>query len=402
MTSTSSMLPRPNSTPAHVNRPAVFVNDYDSTSSSSTHTPRAKPGGHDSDQPPLPPSWLESVARAVLFGGTGAYIGGPSNNLISHESFTGHSPAKAQILRSTRSSLSQLSPRRSRNHRQPMNRRSGLFDATNSPTTPTPGRSAFLVPPPLFSQIERGRSGRSEGEVSRTKVTCRSAPGSRNGSPTRSGHDGGRERRRNREMNSRKKEKGRLPSLARTQVEGDVWERGRNETHTRRNNANRYLTGWGADVDSEAGSSATSDEEDDGELDLARILVPPKRQHSIRSLRKHLACEVGPGPSAYTSLKNYAATRTGSTGRRAGREMNVAIGGKDWDGKRHQEEEEWGGGWVRRGGAGGKNREAEDDDVDSFVGFFGEGRTGLVGNTSKSRNRLGFNGAWGLMGGNSS
>ena len=31
-----------------------------------------------------------------------------------------------------------------------------------------------------------------------------------------------------------------------------------------------------------------SDDEDDGELDLARLLVPPKRQYSIQSLRKHL------------------------------------------------------------------------------------------------------------------
>ena len=73
-------------------------------------------------------------------------------------------------------------------HRQPMNRRSRLSDQTNSPLTPTSGsRSSFFVPPPLFSQIERSRSRRSEGEVSRTRVVCRSAPGSRKGSVTCSG-----------------------------------------------------------------------------------------------------------------------------------------------------------------------------------------------------------------------
>jgi len=30
------------------------------------------------------------------------------------------------------------------------------------------------------------------------------------------------------------------------------------------------------------------DDEDDGELDFARLLVPPKRQYSIQSLRRHL------------------------------------------------------------------------------------------------------------------
>lgn len=413
----SSMPPRPNSTPAHMSRPAIFANDSDING---THTLRVKPDGDDSDQPPLPPSWLKSVARAVLFGGTGAYMGGPSN-FISRESLAGSSSprsAKAQVLRATRSSLSS---RRSKYQRQSTNRRSGLSDQTNTPTPP----SAFLVPPSLFSQIERGRSGRSEGQVSRTRVVCRSAPGSRNGSVTRSGgNDDGKERWRKRDR--KKEEKGRLPSLARTQAEGDVWDRGKSEVCIRGNhddskNVNQYLSGWGADADSEAGSSASSEEEEDGELDLARILVPPKRQNSIKSLRKHLASESGAGASAHASVKNYAA-RVGSTGRQAGRDTNFTIGNggdgsghklgrvpsflqrrrteEDWDG---ENQEEWGGGWVRKGAG---NRGSEDDDVDSFVGFFGEGRTSLVGSSKggggTGRNRLGFNGAWGLIGGNGS
>ncbi|KZP15905.1 hypothetical protein FIBSPDRAFT_866636, partial [Athelia psychrophila] len=35
-------------------------------------------------------------------------------------------------------------------------------------------------------------------------------------------------------------------------------------------------------------SGSSSEDDDDGELDLARLLVPSKRQNSIRSLRKHL------------------------------------------------------------------------------------------------------------------
>ena len=398
MASASSIPPRPNSTPAHTSRPAILITDND-----------------QDVQPPLPPSWLESVARAVLFGGTGAYIGGPSSFISQHESLTGPSPpssSKPHVLRNTRSSLSQVSSRRSKYHRQPMNRRSGLSDQTNSPMTPTSGsRDSFLVPPALFSQIERGRSRRSEGEVSRTRVVCRSAPGSRNGSVTRKGgNDDGKERWRKRDNTRKKEGKGRLPSLARTQAEGDVWDQDKkNEGRTRGNNggsynANRYLSSWGADAQSETGSSASSEEEDDGELDLARILVPPKRQNSIKSLRKHLASEIGPGHSAHASLKSYTA-RSGSTGRRVGRETGGDGSGhrvprilqrrktdEDWDG---ESQEEWGGGWVRKGAAG--YRESEDD---SFVGFgsFGEVRTSLVG-TSKNgsgTNRLGFRG---LMGG---
>ena len=36
------------------------------------------------------------------------------------------------------------------------------------------------------------------------------------------------------------------------------------------------------------GIASIDDDDDEGELDLARLLVPPKRQYSIQSLRKHL------------------------------------------------------------------------------------------------------------------
>jgi hypothetical protein len=268
---------------------------------------------------------------------------------------------------------------------------------------------------------------------------CRSAPGSRSGSVTRSGgNDDGKERWRKRDNTRKKEERGRLPSLARTQAEGDVWDQEKNnQGRTRGNNGgsnnSRYLSGWGADGPSEAGSSASSEEEEDGELNLARILVPPKRQNSIKSLRKHLASEAaGLGHNnAHTSLiKNYAAG-VGSTGRRAGREFGRRPGGggdgsgaggaggghlvprilqrrkttddEDWDG---ESQEEWGGGWVRKGAAG--NRESEDESFVGF-GFYDEGgRTNLVGTSSRknggsgSTNRLGFRGLMGGSNGNGS
>ena len=400
MASASSMPPRPSSTPAHISRPAIFVNDHDDSGST---------------QPPLPPSWLESVARAVLFGGTGAYIGGPSSFSSHHEPLgrpSSPSFAKRHVLRTTRSSLSQVSSRRTKRHQQPMNRRTGLSDQTNFPMTLTTGsRDSFFGPPLLFSQIERGRSRRSEGEVSKTRVVCRSAPGSRSGSVTRSGgggNDDGTERWRRRDRTKRNEERGRLPSLARTQAEGDLWDQERKNE----GGNNRYLSGWDADAHSEAGSSASSEEEDDGELNLARILVPPKRQNSIKSLRKHLTSEAaGPGHSALASLKQYdtSARRDigggdGSGGRRIPRilQRRKAKDDEDWDG---ESQEEWGGGWVRKGAAAG-NRESEEDSFVGF-GFLGEGRTNLVGTSKKKNgsgtaNRLGFRGLIGGGGGGSS
>ncbi|TRM60318.1 hypothetical protein BD626DRAFT_504935 [Schizophyllum amplum] len=47
-------------------------------------------------------------------------------------------------------------------------------------------------------------------------------------------------------------------------------------------------------------SSAVSSEDEEGELNLARMLVPPKRQNSIRSLRRHLA----PAPMSSPSMRS--------------------------------------------------------------------------------------------------
>ncbi|KAF8156890.1 hypothetical protein B0H34DRAFT_658329, partial [Crassisporium funariophilum] len=406
MASASSMPPRPNSTPAAQNRPTFLVNDSDSD----LYSRRGNGEGEEQVQPPLPPTWLESVARAVLFGGTGAYIGRPSTYLAppapaSTTTSSSSLTVKPQALRSTRSSLSQVSARKHKPQNRPPNARNGLSDQTNT-------TSNFLVPPPfLFSQIERGRSGRSEGEVSKTRVVCRSAPGSRSGSMTRNALEDGKEKRRTGYERGRDKkrreEKDRLPSLARTQVEGDMWDRSRNDARSRAgpNNSNRYLSGWGADADSDGGPSASEEDEEEGELDLARILVPPKRQNSIKSLRKHLAAD-GAGPSAASQNAKAALNGLARPGTRAGRGMSVGsvagsgvTGGsglksagvpntlqrrpteEDWDG---ESQEEWGGGWVRKGPGS-------------------RGRTGLVGSgrSGAGKSRLGINGPWALIGGGS-
>lgn len=396
MSSIQTMPERPNSTPVHsFSRPRIQLNDEELT-----YERRGNGEGEGVDEPPLPPSWLESVARAVLFGGSGAYVGGPAHFAVPehprHASGSAMPKApRVQVLRPTRSSLSQASSRR----RQPTTARSGLSDQTN--TTYASGSAPLVAPPPLFSKIERGRAGRSEGEVSKTRVLCRSAPGSRLGSPVR---DGGREKITERGREKRKKgEQNRLPSLARTHVEGDMW------SHQRRDAANK-VDRYGAEGESETDSidagAPSSDDEDEGELNLARILVPPKRQNSIKSLRKHLASDSA-GPSAHGTLKNIASViMPGSTHAARGGVHVVSGGppsvaghyakaqrreeGTDLDGEIIQE---WGGGWTRRGRG---SQRPEDDELESAMGFvssdrscFGSGRSNL------GKRRTGFNATWG-------
>lgn len=405
MASAPSMPQRPNSTP--VNRPQLSLNDSDAE------------GLTQRDDPPLPPSWLETVARAVLFGGSGAHIGGPSADAPPRVAQRPH-----PVLRTTRSSLSQTSYRK----RPPLTARSGLSDQTN--TAMTDSGQFYALPPPLLSKIERGRSGRSEGEVSMTRVVCRSAPGSRTGSlvrrpSTETRKERGRGRR-------RKDEKDRLPSLARTQTEGDVWSNKRKPSTSALAGTSRHMSGWGADVESEddhdhtAVLTGASSEEDDSELDLARILVPPKRQNSIKSLRKHLASDgLSPG-GAHATLKSLAGAPSNSdpssaTAAAPSRKMSVrsTVGSaqannllkrrptaeerRDRNDDYDPQTEEWGGGWVRRN-VGGQRRGSDDDDLEPFNGFFGEGREDLNGSgrSGTGKSRLGINKAWGLIGGGAS
>ncbi len=60
---------RPNSTPVRP-QPRVCLNDDDVDTD-------CRGSGVGAERPPLPQTWLETVARAVLFGGAGVHIGGP-------------------------------------------------------------------------------------------------------------------------------------------------------------------------------------------------------------------------------------------------------------------------------------------------------------------------------------
>ncbi|KDR76436.1 hypothetical protein GALMADRAFT_445471 [Galerina marginata CBS 339.88] len=470
--SSSMALPapaRPSSTPVHLfsrdprsnpnrnpnakanrSRSTLLPGDSDSEGSVLTyHRQGNGEGEDDGHEPPLPPTWLETVARAVLFGGTGAYIGGPaqaqaqSGFVAAHAAGPssskvgkGQGQGQGQVLRQTRSSLSQASTR-SKYSQRPT---SGLSDQTNTTASGgngTKSPSFLLPPPPLFTQLERGRAGGSLGEVALTRVVCRSAPGSRSGSVVRGSgvglgeakerwlgigrggqdkdKDKGNERRRGRQ-GKRGDEKNRVPSLARTHVEGDVWSAGRRRRahgayghgHSASSSSGRHAGGWGVGADGESADSEDSegvyydcededeDEEEDGELDLARILVPPKRQNSIKSLRKHLATD-GAAPPPPSS--------TGAQGKlqgiaRVNRGMSVGGGGPapgpgprgvgptappspapgllrrrttgtkpemEVDGDPH-----WDGEWARRARERG-GRSSEEEDRESFGAFLGFG-----------------------------
>ncbi|KAF5380148.1 hypothetical protein D9615_006102 [Tricholomella constricta] len=419
MASAPNMPKRPKSTPTHnkQRRKTLFLNDSDTDSK------------NDYDAgPPLPPTWLESVARAVLFGGMAAYIGGPSI-VDPPPPLQPQSPvARPKTLRSTRSSISQISSHQrtkhlSRPHASP---RSGLWDRTNKGKgLSVSSVGGLLAPPQLFAQIERGRAGTSASEVSRIRVVCRSAPTSRASSVVRGGGgDVGKEKRdrvrsgkerehARRRGRGRTAERDRLPSLANTRTEGDGWVGGKRKktigAGQGQGQGNRYLSGWGVEAESsdEGGYEGLSSSEEEGELDLAKMLVNPKRQHSIKSLRKHLAAPMNEGASASSKLMK-AAGMTAARGSRSGSVRQSIREDPDWDGS---EAEEWGRGWVQKS-ARRRNSE-EDDDDESFAEFFGEGRgEGLgrsggggrifgSGRSGTGGSRLGIPGPWGLIGGGS-
>ncbi|KAK0462999.1 uncharacterized protein EV420DRAFT_1148894 [Desarmillaria tabescens] len=268
----------------------------------------------EEDAPPLPHTWLETVARAVMYGGIG-YIGGPKNE-------------------------------------------------------PQPSPSRGRPPPPVYmAQMSKRRSRRSVGEVSRTRVSCHSAPSSRATSRTR---DGEREEKisKPRERGRRKKGDANLPTLARTRVEGEPTEWTIATAPPKLAvNGHRYHRGWS--MDPETDHYESSDEED-GELNLARILVPPKRQQSIRSLRKHLAGN--PEPS-----------RRALSGRMYG---SVSSNYGNWD--ESESQSRWG--WVTRREPTRRGSLEEDENPSLYSGFLtAEGSTRSV---ASSKNRVGLPSGW--------
>ncbi|KAF9530008.1 hypothetical protein CPB83DRAFT_851427 [Crepidotus variabilis] len=436
MASIPNIPQRPSSTPINgPNRSQLSLNDNDyEIRRSGQHTP-------SDGAPPLPSSWLEIVARAVLFGGSNSHIGGPSTSSnTEYGMFTPTTSSTATttrpVLRTTRSSLSQTSHY---TKRPPPMTRNGLSDQTNRRTAHSRNRQP---PPPPPSALFRGRSGRLDNEVSLTRVVCRSAPGSRTGSLVRGPSiDGPHTRRKERERgrNHKKKDVGgkdmfRVPSLARTQVEGDIWSstespKGRRGTRShfvsvngnelegsRRQGQGRKIIESNHISGSDGDNDDEEDEEDDNEITLAQMLLPPKRQNSIRSLRKHLASHSQGGGEAHASLKHAIGGGGGVAGRSRNKPTASVVGApprkvgsagtgiaEDEDDDDDEPGSEHLARWrVRRAGAQKRSRGSDDEDVDAFAGFFSVGGEPLgSGKSRASKNRLGINSVWSLIGGGS-
>lgn len=224
-----------------------------------------------------------------------------------------------------------------------------VSDQNNSSTAITPHiyQRSQLAPPDLFAKLERGRSSSSKIEVNTMRVVCRSAPGSRAGSRVRgvslgeesnfsiftTGIVGAVSKSKQKDQGSSKTS---VPSLARTKAEGDSWAKSHREQEIESNHDSKQkrlivadMLGYDGDIDARPvtfsewksapkvsgshahisaledhpGDDSDDDDSDDGEPDLAKILGTPKRQHSIKSLRKHLSRPASSKPIVPTTSK---------------------------------------------------------------------------------------------------
>ena len=206
--------------------------------------------------PPLPIAWREHIVAAMNMKGS-ISTGGLTER---HRALPRQTSARTLGAKgSKKSSQEQTDERRGR----------------------TTTRERSLLAPP---QIHASRMP-SPGAVARVNVTCKSAPGSRSASVTRGTFRGGlldisqldkafrdkgkAVRRPSRRIRSQ------VPSLVITDVEGVDWG---------------GIGTEGSNTPIQHKQEPDYDDEDDeeGELDLAKMLLHPKRQESIQSLRRHL------------------------------------------------------------------------------------------------------------------
>jgi hypothetical protein len=144
----------------------------------------------------------------------------------------------------------------------------------------------------------------------------------------------------------------------------------------------RYIRPTGHDdVRQEASSSDEEldddEEEEEGELDLERLLVPARRQASIRSLRKHLH------PASATSART---TSPSGSGRLSPFTPSARL--RDWPA------DSWGTGRGRRWVVG----EEDDDEGDGYGNGAFSGSEMGTGTRAGMKRRRGLPGAWAQWG----
>lgn len=189
---------------------------------------------HESTQPPLPSNWLQMVTNALV-----------------------------------------------RTHSETQ------MDTRDDVST-TRGRSQHTRAPPTHALMERTNRGRPSAArtvsgVTPTSVLCRSAPGSRATSRIRDHKPA------DRHQHSKSSDGGRLPSLGATVANDPKWDMTRlhppvpSAKSSPKMPSNLHLS-VKAPSENDLSYDDSDSDSDVGELDLARILVPAKRQKSIRSL----------------------------------------------------------------------------------------------------------------------
>ncbi|KAI0826528.1 hypothetical protein BC628DRAFT_237908 [Trametes gibbosa] len=219
--------------------------------------------------PPMPVSWIETVTKAVMKSAdVGAHVGGPLSR-----------PASRQSMRPSRTA------------------KENKFPIPDSRIRSAQGRSVSGLPPGSAFYMQRPQTALSA--VSTAHVVCRSAPGSRSASRARERNVGGGSLqvvRRATQTRGRRGSNGanadRVPSLAATRVESGEW--GMQWVNGHRVPLLLGLDDPIRDVD----DLDYDDDDDDEELDLARLLVPARRQYSIQSLRRHLHNSNPPQPES--------------------------------------------------------------------------------------------------------
>jgi hypothetical protein len=149
--------------------------------------------------------------------------------------------------------------------------------------------------------------------------------------------------------------------------------------------------------DDDGDDQGKSSSEDDGELNLAQMLVPPKRQNSIKSLRKHLDSSSSAGNGMIKGRSRVRGPPIGADRRSAGGRQTILEDG--WDGSDTEE--------LMRKGYRRKNS-GEGDEDEEYPGFLADGRglgskNGLMGSgrSATGKRRVGLPAPWGLIGGGS-
>ena len=238
-----------------------------------------------SPPPPMPPSWLRTVARAVL-GFPGARIGGPD---IAHPPSPRRRPSGQSRLGHTSLPTSRSSTirRHGRSNKKrpasPLEDTAARLRGRSTPSLPT---SSGLFQPPTIPVM---RSQVSPGQVVRINVVCRSAPASRSSSVV------------GRKLGSDSLASSCLGDLSNGSVrgKGKASQSAAGKKHRRKNQGRLADSGPSLKdrVEDDFSSHSpgdgddyvsSSEDEDEGEVDLSKLLVHVRRQRSIKSLQRHL------------------------------------------------------------------------------------------------------------------